>query len=443
MKTSPWLNLPPLTLLLATLASAPSTSSGAETTLPPPNYDESRVGSFSLPEALRMVDGTPVQTAQEWSQKRRPEILELYRSHVFGRTPPIQDPLLFKVLHTKEDALGGIAIRKRVLITLKDQPAWEGLEVLLYAPKKRSGPVPCFVGLNFMGNHSTTHETDLPISAQWLKSKLLNPAPPRKGEPESPEGTRGFQHSRWNPEEIIGAGYALATAYYGDLELDFANGWKHGLRAALSPEGAQTEWKKDSWGAIGAWAWGLSRILDFLVTTPEVDSKKCAVIGHSRLGKTALWTGAQDERFSIVISNDSGEGGAALMRRNFGETVEVITTRFPHWFAPHFKTYARNETACPVDQHLLIALCAPRPVAIGSAEEDRWADPTGEFLSGLHASPVYTLLGKKGIETPEKPAPGAGATGDRVSYHIRPGPHDINAEDWKQYLSFCKRHWTP
>ncbi|MEY2599590.1 MAG: hypothetical protein RLZZ142_1849 [Verrucomicrobiota bacterium] len=432
----------PGTLLLASLAMLSPTVFGVNSPLPPPNYDESRVGSFTLPEALRMADGSPVETAQDWTRRRRPELLELYRQHVYGRTPQIQGPLEFRELDSREDALGGTAVRKRVWITLKDRPAWKGLEVLLYVPRKRLGPVPCFVGLNFMGNHSTTRETDLPISSQWLEFRAQSGTPPRKGEPESPESSRGFQHGRWNPEAIVGAGCAVATAYYGDLELDLPTGWTHGVRAALSPQGAQTEWKPDDWGAIGAWAWGLSRILDFLGTVPEVDSQKCAVIGHSRLGKAALWAGAQDERFSVVISNNSGEGGAALMRRQFGETVEVITARFPHWFAPRFKQYARNEDACPVDQHLLIALCAPRPVAIGSAEEDRWADPTGEFLSGYHAGPVYGLFGKQGLASSEKPSVGTGATGDTISYHLRPGPHDINAEDWKEYLRFCKRHWN-
>lgn len=429
----------PLSVTAAVLMIDDPTPISAKTPNPPPNYDEAQVGNYTLPDPLLLTDGTPIQSSQDWIQKRRPEVLRLFEEHVYGRPPAINGPLQFKVLSTKEDALGGTAIRKLVRISLKEHPAWDGLELLLYVPKKRSGPVPCFVGLNFRGNHSVTKETDLPISVNWLKDSLINP--PKKGEPTDPEMTRGIQHSRWIPEDIIAAGYAVATAYYGDLEPDHAEGWKNSLRGVLSQEGAQTQWSSGDWGGIGAWAWGLSRILDYLVTAPEVDSKRCAVIGHSRLGKTALWAGARDERFSIVISNDSGEGGASLMRRNFGETVNVITSSFPHWFAPRFKTYAGQESTCPVDQHMLVALAAPRPVAIGSAVDDRWADPKGEFLSGRHAGPVYALFGKKGIDATEQPPVGE-ATGDFISYHIRSGPHDINAEDWKHYLTFCKRHWS-
>lgn len=406
---------------------------------PPANYDEALVGNHPLPPALTLQDGTPVKTAADWTRARRPEVLRLFEEHVYGRTPAQWGTLAFDTRAVKEDALGGTAIRKLVRIHLKEHPEWPGIHLLLYTPKKAAGPVPCFVGLNFKGNHAATKETDLQISEEWLRDSRVNP--PKKGAPADPESTRGSEHSRWLPEEIIAAGYGLATAYYGDLEPDYAQGWKIGVRAALSPKGADTQWRQDEWGGIGAWAWGLSRMLDYLQTDRAVDAKRCAVIGHSRLGKTALWAGAQDERFSIVISNDSGEGGAALMRRNFGETVAIITSRFPHWFAGRFSSYATNEPACPVDQHLLIALAAPRPVAIGSASDDRWADPRGEFLSGKFASPVFALFGKTGI-TAEEPPPVGGATGDFVGYHLRAGEHDVKREDWVEYLKFCTRHWA-
>lgn len=424
-------------LLVLSLLSFPALNSEAQK--PSVNYDEALVGSSTLPEALLLQNGSPVKTAADWVSKRRPEVLHLFEEHVYGRPPSEWGPLQFDVQHVRDEALNGTAIRKMVHISLKEHPEWQGLDVLLYLPKKHTGPVPCFVGLNFSGNHAATAETDVPISAQWQRDSLVQAAK-KKAPAENPESTRGSDYSRWVPDQIIAAGYGLATAYYGDIEADHAEGWKQGVRAALSPQGATTEWKANDWGGIGAWAWGLSRMLDFLATTPEVDATRCAVIGHSRLGKTALWAGARDERFSIVISNNSGEGGAALMRRNYGETVAIITRVFPHWFAGRFSSYANNEAACPLDQHLLIALAAPRPVAIGSAVEDRWADPKGEFLSGLHAGPVYALFGKQGVLVEKQPEVGE-SVGDTIGYHLRAGVHDITSVDWEQYILFCKRHW--
>jgi hypothetical protein len=254
------------------------------------------------------------------------------------------------------------------------------------------------------------------------------------------EATRGTESSRWPLEMILKAGFAVATAYYGDIEPDHADGWKDSLRAIVSKDGANTAWKDGEWGAIGAWAWGLSRIADYLQTNAQIDRKHLAVIGHSRLGKTSLWAGAQDERFGVVISNNSGEGGAALMRRDFGETTAVITKAFPHWFTLKYSSYANSAAACPVDAHMLIALAAPRPIYIASASEDLWADPKGEFLSGKFASPVYALFGKTGVVVDEQPAIDHPA-GDFIGYHIRTGKHDVTDFDWTQYIAFAKRHW--
>jgi hypothetical protein len=412
----------------------------AQAQKPAVNYEESAVGMFELPDPLLMQDGSPVVSVSDWSARRRPEILKLFQDHVYGHTPSNWGPLVCEVLSVRNDALKGTAIRKLIHISLQDYPAWAGLDVLLYLPKNATGPVPCFVGLNFKGNHASTWETDVPINQNSVRYAERNAARKNTIAPD-PETTRGASYTRWVPEQIIAAGYGLATAYYGDLEPDYADGWKHSLRAVLSVQGAETIWQENDWAGIGAWAWGLSRILDCLETTPGVDSKRCAVIGHSRLGKSALWAAAQDSRFSIAISSNSGEGGAALMRRNYGETVAIITKSFPHWFAGRFASYANNEAACPIDQHLLISLMAPRPVAIGSAKEDRWADPKGEFLAGLYAGPVYALFNKVGLPTMDQPTIGQ-ALGDLIGYHIRDGVHDITSEDWASYITFCKRHWS-
>jgi hypothetical protein len=251
------------------------------------------------------------------------------------------------------------------------------------------------------------------------------------------EGSRGAQASRWPVEELISRGYGLATAYYGDLEPDHEEGWKTGIRTTMQKE---LNIKPEEWGAIGAWAWGLSRIMDYLETDKDVNARQVAITGHSRIGKAALWAAANDQRFAIVISNESGEGGTSLARRNYGETIERINTAFPHWFVPGYKTYNKRVDQLPVDQHMLLALMAPRPLYVGSAEDDQWADPKGEFLSASYAQPVYDLYNKKGLGTEQMP-PVEQPVGEHIRYHIRTGKHDINLYDWQQHLAFADKHF--
>ena len=400
------------------------------------NYDESTITSYTLPDLLKTQDGAAISTAEAWSSKRRPEVLALFEQHVFGKTPPVSTwgKVDFKVTQVKKDALGGKATRKFIHISLPEHPAWQGMEVMLYTPNGLSQPAPCFVGPSFGGNHAVSTEKDVPLSSRWMRASK------EKGvvENHATEDSRANEASRWPLEMIIAQGCAVATYYYGDIEPDHADGWKDGLRAVLSKDGANTEWKDGDWGAIGAWAWGLSRIADYLESDADVNAKQLAVIGHSRLGKTSLWAGAQDQRFGVVISNNSGEGGAAIMRRNFGETTAIITKAFPHWFTKTYSSYANNDASCPIDHHMLIALAAPRGIYIASAVEDTWADPKGEFLSGLNAEPVYALFGKKGYGVSEQPAIDS-PVGDSIAYHVRTGKHDVTSYDWEQYLKFAKR----
>jgi hypothetical protein len=309
------------------------------------------------------------------------------------------------------------------------------MDILIYLPAAARKPVPMFVGLGFLGNESVSADPGIPLAEEWVR----DPATRRYSKKRAEEKARGSAASRWQVDQILDRGYGLATAYYGDIEPDFDGGIISGVRL-LAFQPGQTAPAADEWGAIGAWASGLSRMMDYLETDRDVDVKKVALIGHSRLGKTALWAGAQDTRFSIVISNDSGEGGAAISRREFGERTKNLNTSFPHWFCANFKKYNDRESAMPVDSHLLLALIAPRPLYVASAEEDQWADPRGEFLGVVNASPAYELLGKKGIGTDQMPGIHQPIMHD-VGYHVRAGKHDITAYDWEQYLKFAAMHW--
>jgi hypothetical protein len=399
------------------------------------NYDESKVGAYTLPDPLKLANGQPVTTAEQWQKQRRPELLELFRANVYGRSPARVPETRFEVTKTDPKALGGLATRKEITVYFTGKSDGPQMSLLLYVPNGATKPVPAFLGPNFTGNHTVNADPGITITKAWMRSDKATP-----DKHTADESTRGTAASRWEVEKVLARGFATATFYYGEVEPDYAEGWKTGLRAALSPQGANTVWAEDAWGAIGAWGYALSRALDYLETDKDIDAKHVALHGHSRLGKTALRAGASDERFAIVISNDSGEGGAALTRRNIGETTAIITKAFPHWFCPRYATYANAADKLPIDQHELIALMAPRPVYIASASEDLWADPKGEFLSGKHAEPVYRLFGEKGLGVDEQP-PADHPVGDFIGYHLRTGKHDITSYDWEQYMNFADRHF--
>ena len=391
------------------------------------NYDESKVPQYVLPDPLVANDGSKIDTPEAWKNIRRPEILKQFQTEMFGKFPEADlSKLKFEDVMTYDKFLDGKATVKIVRVYFNYPEKAPKMDLMLVLPNsKKDQPVPAFLMPNFQGLHTTTDDVNIP--AETFEAATRN-----KG--KNPEDVRGVAKSRWAFEKIVDAGYACVTVYYEEIDPDFDDGFKNGVHPLFTNFNIDDG---DYPATISAWAWGLSRALDCLETRPEIDAKKVIVLGHSRLGKTALWCGANDERFAGVVSNDSGCGGAALSRREFGETVKSINKSFPHWFTKNFRAYGDRVNDLPMDEHELVALIAPRPVYVASASEDLWADPKGEFLSALNADPVYRLLGTDGIggvtEQPDVDTP-VGAT---IRYHKRTGKHDVTDFDWEQYIKFA------
>ena len=401
---------------------------------PPENRDESKVLPYELPELLVLSTGERVTDAQMWTHKRRPEVLELFRSQMYGRRPPAAAMLKYKVFDETPGALGGKALRKQVTIYFSEDESGPRMDLLLYIPTNSKQPVPAFLGLNFGGNQAVNADPGIKLSESWQRG-----GKPGYDKNQATQQSRGAESKWWDVDAILERGYALGTICYGDIDPDFNDGFQNGVHPLFYKAG-QMKPAADEWGSIAAWAWGLSRALDYLERDSSIDAKRVAVLGHSRLGKTALWAGAEDQRIAIAISNNSGCGGAKLSRRNFGESVHQINYSYPHWFCDNFEKYNERVSDLPLDQHMLIALMAPRPVYVASAERDLHADPRGEFLSAVHAEPVYRLFGAPGLGVKDLPPldqPLMGAIG----YHIRSGGHDVTAFDWKCYLDFADRHF--
>ena len=375
-------------------------------------YDEARVPTYELPNPLKRCTGELVTSPQQWRPQRE-VILELFRSQMFGRRPPKPEQLRFEVLEAKSDALDGAATLKRVAIHSREGERSHQFELILFLPNAIKQPVPVFL--------------------------LINNRPAENTDP-----TRQKKSPFWPVEAMIARGYGVAAFAYAQLAPDDRNRFRDEVIRLFGSDAAtqsSAHHPADACGALAAWGWGASRVMDYFQTDPRIDAKKVAVVGHSRGGKAALWAGAEDERFALVVSNASGCGGAALSRRRFGETVAIINRNFPHWFCDNFKRFNDRENELPVDQHMLISLIAPRAVYVASGSEDLWADPRGEFLSLAGASGVYALWGYQPIDPNGMPPLGKSLIAPLRGYHIHQGPHNLTEFDWMRFADFADGLW--
>ncbi len=398
----------------------------------PVNYDEAKVGTYTLPDALTLNNGKPVHDARTWYSKRRPEIVEMFETQQYGRAPGKPADESFDIVDKGTPALNGKAIRKQITIYLTKDKTGPSIDLLVYLPAAASKPSPMLLSINFGAVQNAVEDPGIKPETTW---------DPKTNTRIMPPAGRGFGHI--DAEALIDAGFGVATFYYGDIDPDYPGGFSHGIRARYLKPG-QTDRAADEWGSVAAWAWGMSRVEDYFETDTSIDAKRVAIHGISRLGKTVMWAGAHDQRFAAVIASCSGEGGAALSHRNYGETIAHLTdpSRFSYQFAPNYAKYAGFPDKAPMDANLLIALIAPRPLLLQTGSTDYWSDPKGEFLAEVAAGPVYQLLGKQDLGTDVWPSAKQPIFHD-LSYYMHDGGHGMVASDWAIYIEFLKKNLMP
>ena len=391
------------------------------------NYDENLVPKYTLPCPLSGKDGSRATTASEWENSRRNQVMAIVEKHLFGKIPAMPDEVKSEVIAAKE-VFGGLGTRQVVRLTFNGKFASSvNFDLLVYIPNG-DGPFPCAIGLNFCGNHAVENDEDIPMPEYYW--------------PDGELRKRGDSHRRWVPEYLLERGFALITGCYQQLFPDVADGAKRSIFRLSVPQATLDAAEPGEYTAISGWAWGLHRIMDYIETIPQIDKNKVIVTGHSRLGKTALWAGAVDKRFSVVVSNNSGCGGAALTKREFGETLDFMKRTFPHWLTPQAKLDKDMVQDIPYDQHFLLSLIAPRALAVASATEDLWADPKGEFLGLVGTNSVYALYGQPEISASPVPQGNESIDNGIRHYHCRVGKHDILQYDWEKYLDFAQCVWA-
>ncbi len=390
------------------------------------NYNESKVGSYTLPNPLKFDTGKRITTAKEWYQIRRPQILEWYKEDQFGHAPGRPSDMSFDVFDEGTPAFGGEAIRRQVTVYFSKDENGPKMDLLIYTPANAKKPVPLLLTPNFYPNSSMVDDPGVKRGEIWDRQHKRVAAP------------KSAKFGKIDVPMLLSHGIGVALVYYGDIEPDFPGGFKYGVEGLYLKKG-QTKPVPDQWGAIGAWAWGLSRAMDYLETDSRVDQKRVGLMGISRLGKTVLWAAARDQRFALVIASCSGEGGAALSRRDYGETIAHLTapSRFPYQFCSNYQKFAHNADQLPVDGNMLLSLIAPRPVLLQTGDQDLWSDPKGEFLAAVAAGPVYKLLGKTGLGTDQWPPAGQPIL-HTIGYYMHHGGHGTVPSDWNIFLKFMQ-----
>lgn len=396
----------------------------------PVNYHDDSVGTYTLPDVLRCADGQAVTTSKIWTEKRRPELLRLFEEIQFGKMPPAPKKVQFNVFDKGTPAFNGKAVRKQVRVYLATDTSDHRMNVVVYVPANAKKPVPLLLNISFVAYNQIIDDPGLMVGEVWNK------------EGKKVKADKPTAFGKMNVEQFLDAGIGFATVYYGDIEPDFKDGINHGIRKVHLKTG-QTATAPDEWGAISAWAWGLSRALDYFETDKQIDAKRVALQGASRLGKTVLWAGAHDPRFKVVVASISGEGGAALSRRNYGETIRHISdpSRYLYQFAANYHTYADKVNTMPIDAHMLVALMAPRPLLLQTGSTDYWSDPKGEFLSAVAAAPVYKLFNETAPEASVMPA--AGDTSllmNRLGYYMHEGGHTVLPADWTLIIRYLQKY---
>jgi hypothetical protein len=400
----------------------------------PVNYDESKVGTYTLPDPLVMSDGTPVTTTKQWETKRRPEIVRLFETLQFGIAPGRPATMSFDVFDAGTPALNGKAIRKQVMIWFNKEKTGPHIQLLEYIPAAKFAahkPAPMLLSINFGVAQNAAADPGIKPEQVWdLKTNTRIDA------------VSGRNFGKLDTDALLDAGIGISTFYYGDVDPDYPAGFSNGIRATNLK--SQAERPGDAWGTIAAWSWGMSRVQDYFETDKAVDAKRVAVHGVSRLGKTALWAGAHDQRFAAVIESCSGEGGAALSRRNYGETIGHMTapSRYPYQFAANWAKYSGFPDTAPMDANLLVALVAPRPLLLQTGDTDFWSDPKGEFLAAVSAGPVWKLYGKQDLGTTTMPKAKEAILHD-LAYEMHDGGHGMVPSDWNVYVDFLKMHLHP
>jgi hypothetical protein len=419
MKIRGWLL--PLTLLCSVFTLRGQT---AKPPAIPANYDEAQTGTYTLPDPLTLSSGRKVRDPGAWYKQRRPEILRMFEENMHGHTPGRPADMSFDVFDKGTPAFDGKALRRQVTIRFSARKDGPKMDLVLYLPAGARKPAPVLLCLNFSANSNSIDDPGIKPGEVWNREKQRVPA------------SSGRSFGKIKVEPFLAQGFGVAAVYYGDIEPDFPGGAPYGVRGLYLKPG-QTEPAADEWGAIGAWAWGLSRAMDYLETDKGVDAGRVAILGVSRLGKTVLWAGARDTRFAMVIASCSGEGGASLSRRYYGETIKHLNTNYGYQFAGNYKNFGDHVDRLPVDSHMLLALIAPRPVLLQTGDEDRWSDPKGEFLAAVAAGPVFRLLGKQDLGTDQMP-PAGEPIFHTLGYLMHAGKHGTVPSDWDQFLMFLE-----